>query len=81
MILVAEVARDFQNLMLTKYELKVLPVIHTMGYRHLIYLDTNNEFGCGPNAMVSMSGRDKSICHVVNMDFKDFLVNLAHKLD
>ena len=81
MILVPEVARDFQNLMLVKYELKVLPVMHTMGYRHLIYLDVKNEFGCGPNAMVSMSGRDKSICHVVSRDFKDFLVDLAHKLD
>jgi len=46
MILVPEVARDFQKLMLVKYELKVLPVMHTMGYRHLIYLDVKNEFGC-----------------------------------
>ncbi len=60
MILVPELARDIQKFMLLNDELNVLPVIHTLGYRHLVYLDTKNEFGCGPNAMISLPGRDKS---------------------
>jgi hypothetical protein len=67
--------------MLLKYDLKVIPVMHTLGYRHLIYLDTLNVFGCGPNAMISFSVRDKSKCQVLSTNFTDYLVDLAYKFE
>jgi hypothetical protein len=80
-LLLPEIAREFSVLMLTKYELKMLPVMHSLGYRHLIYLDTLNLFGCGPNAMISISGSDKSKCHILSGDFTSYLFDLSRKLD
>ena len=75
-----EVAQYFQKIMLLRFELNVLSVIHAMCLQHLIYFEKKNEWGCGPIAMKSMSGRDRSQCHVLSRGFKDFLFDLAHKV-
>jgi hypothetical protein len=42
-----------------RYKFEVLPIFHTLGYRHILLLDWENKFGLGPSALISFGGSDK----------------------
>lgn len=51
---------NFRNLIETKCGVKGFPFTHTNKYRQVTFIDINNIFGRGCNAIYSLSGLDKS---------------------
>jgi len=39
---------------------RLLPFMHTMRYKHIVHIDSENAFGHGIGAVVSQGGEDKS---------------------
>jgi hypothetical protein len=50
----------------TKARLRALPIFHINSYRLLAFVDYNNQFGKGPNAIFSMNGLDKSTALLIS---------------
>ena len=69
-----------QTILLQYYKKRLLPFLHTTGYRHSVFVDAENMFGRGPNALVSWGGPDRTLCHVISDSIVDFLSDHLAKL-
>ena len=59
---------------------RVLPLMHTEKYRHMLVVDSENSFNQGIGAIVSMGGEDKSKAHLLARDLISFLEDHYSKL-
>jgi hypothetical protein len=62
-----------QLILRSYYKIKLLPFLHTTGYRHSVFVDIENKFGQGPNALVSWGGPDRTKCHIISNSIVEFL--------
>lgn len=72
-ILMPPMAAWLQTMLFHRYHIELLPILHTLGYRHCIYVDVQDKFGMGPNAMISLAGSDKRKCLIVSRSILDYL--------
>jgi hypothetical protein len=68
-------------ILLQYYKVKLLPFLHTTSYRHSAFIDIDNQFGFGPNALVSWGGPDRTQCHIVGRSILEFLEQHLERLN
>lgn len=64
---------NFRMIMLYKQGINCFPFAHTNRYRQLKFIDINNTFGQGHNAIISVTGTDRSKAVVVAPSIKHYL--------
>jgi hypothetical protein len=67
-------------ILLQYYKKKLLPILHTTAYRHSIFVDVENIFGHGPNALISWGGPDRTKVHLVGTSILGFLEQHLERL-
>jgi len=70
-----------QDLIRKHVGITVLPFLHTQRYRHTVYIDAENTFGEGHNALISNGGPDRSMVQVLSKSIVDFLEDYQRKLE
>ena len=63
----------FRCLMKQKYGFKLVPIITTMSYRQVSFIDYSNIFQRGNTAIIHLSGKDKQKCLKVSDSLEEFM--------
>jgi hypothetical protein len=62
------------------YQVETLPFLHTTGYRHSAFVDVNNLYGLGHNAIISWGGPDRKKSHVLASSIIEYLETHRNRL-
>lgn len=79
-LLMPPMATWLQLMLMHRYKMVILPIIHTMGYRHCVYLDVENKFGRGNNTLISLGGQDKKYCQIIGTSLLGYLEGYCERV-
>ena len=62
-------------------KITILPVFATLGYKHCVFVDSENRFGRGPNTLVSVGGPDMRKCLILGTSLLDYLEQYLQRVE
>jgi hypothetical protein len=79
-LLMPPMAAWLQTMLNNRYKISILPFMHTLGYRHCVYVDVENKFDLGANTLISLGGADKKRCLILHRSILGFLEQWVERI-